>query len=37
VLKADITDPSNYRAAGHFDAWLKARGIIGIPASTRAR
>ena len=30
VLKADITDPSNYRSAKHLDAWLKARGIIGI-------
>ena len=28
VLRADITDPSNYRAAEHLDAWLKARGII---------
>jgi carbamoyl-phosphate synthase small subunit len=30
VLKADITDPSNYRAVEHFDRWLKARGIIAI-------
>ncbi len=30
VMKADITDPSNYRATRHFDAWLKARGIVGI-------
>ncbi|MEE4236294.1 MAG: glutamine-hydrolyzing carbamoyl-phosphate synthase small subunit [Anderseniella sp.] len=30
VLKAGITDPSNYRAAKHLDGWLKARGIIGI-------
>ena len=37
VLKADITDPSSYRAARHFDAWLKARGIIGIAGvDTRA-
>jgi len=37
VLKADITDPSNYRAARHLDAWLKARGIIGIAGvDTRA-
>ncbi len=30
VLHAAITEPSNYRAARHFDAWLKARGIVGI-------
>ena len=30
VLHADITNPSNWRAREHFDAWLKARGIIGI-------
>jgi carbamoyl-phosphate synthase small subunit len=30
ILKADITEPSNYRSAGHFDAWLKARGIVGL-------
>src|ERR1044072_9897119 len=30
VLRADITDPSNYRAVEHFDRWLKASGIIGI-------
>ncbi len=30
VLKADITAPSNYRAAQHLDDWLKARGIVAI-------
>ena len=30
VLRAGVTDPSNYRDIKHFDAWLKARGIIGI-------
>jgi carbamoyl-phosphate synthase small subunit len=30
IFKADITDPSNYRAAKHLDAWLKSRGIIGL-------
>ncbi|MCQ2003674.1 glutamine-hydrolyzing carbamoyl-phosphate synthase small subunit [Rhizobium sp. NRK18] len=30
IFKADITEPSNYRAAKHLDAWLKARGIIGM-------
>lgn len=37
VLRADITDPSNYRASQHLDAWLKARNIIGITGiDTRA-
>jgi carbamoyl-phosphate synthase small subunit len=37
VLKADVTSPSNYRAARRFDDWLKARGIIGISGiDTRA-
>jgi len=30
ILRADITDPSNYRALAHLDAWLKARGIVGL-------
>jgi carbamoyl-phosphate synthase small subunit len=30
VLRADITEPSNYRAQLHFDAWLKSRGLTGI-------
>ena len=37
VLRAAITDPSNYRSAEHLDQWLKARGIIGISGvDTRA-
>jgi len=37
VLKADITNPSNYRAVQKLDAWLKARNIIGIAGiDTRA-
>ena len=28
VLRADVTEPSNYRATEHLDQWLKARGII---------
>jgi carbamoyl-phosphate synthase small subunit len=37
VLRADITEPSNYRAAEHLDTWLKARGIIAITGiDTRA-
>jgi carbamoyl-phosphate synthase small subunit len=30
VLHSAITDPSNYRSSKHLDAWLKARGIIGL-------
>ncbi|MCB1415983.1 MAG: glutamine-hydrolyzing carbamoyl-phosphate synthase small subunit [Nitratireductor sp.] len=30
IFKADITDPSNYRSARHFNDWLKARGIIAM-------
>ncbi|MEM8648856.1 MAG: glutamine-hydrolyzing carbamoyl-phosphate synthase small subunit, partial [Pseudomonadota bacterium] len=30
ILKADITEPSNYRAARHFDEWLKARSIVAL-------
>jgi carbamoyl-phosphate synthase small subunit len=37
ILKAAITDQSNYRATRHFDAWLKARKIVGLSGiDTRA-
>ena len=37
VLQAAITDPSNFRATKHFDAWLKARNIVGMSGvDTRA-
>ncbi|QDG76548.1 glutamine-hydrolyzing carbamoyl-phosphate synthase small subunit [Labrenzia sp. PHM005] len=37
VLAASITDPANYRAAQHLDAWLKSRNLIGISGvDTRA-
>ena len=37
VLRAPITDPSNWRATRHFDQWLKARGIVGLAGiDTRA-
>jgi len=37
VLKADITNPSNYRSTQHLDAWLKEKNIIGIAGvDTRA-
>jgi carbamoyl-phosphate synthase small subunit len=37
VLKADITNPANYRATQKLDAWLKKRNIVGITGiDTRA-
>jgi carbamoyl-phosphate synthase small subunit len=37
VLRADVTGPSNYRAAERLDQWLKARGIAAIAGvDTRA-
>jgi carbamoyl-phosphate synthase small subunit len=30
VLRADITDPSNFRALQHLDGWLAAMGLPGI-------
>jgi carbamoyl-phosphate synthase small subunit len=30
VLRARVTRPSNHRAMEPFDAWLKARGVIGM-------
>ncbi len=37
ILRADITQTSNYRAAEHLDRWLKARNIIAIAGiDTRA-
>ncbi|MBE7732349.1 glutamine-hydrolyzing carbamoyl-phosphate synthase small subunit [Devosia sp. CC-YST696] len=37
VLKADVTNPSNYRAAEKLDVWLKKRNIVGIAGiDTRA-
>jgi len=30
VLRADITDPSNYRSITHLDAWLKTQNLVGI-------
>ncbi len=30
VLRADITDPSNWRATQHLDAWLKSHDLVGI-------
>ena len=37
VLRAEVTEPSNYRAAEQLDQWLKARGIIAIDRRRHAR
>src|SRR6202790_4745578 len=37
VLHSAITQPSNYRATRHLDAWLKSRGVVGLAGiDTRA-
>lgn len=37
ILKADITEPANYRASNHLNAWLASRDIIGLSGiDTRA-
>ncbi len=37
VLRAPVTEPSNYRDQGHLHTWLAARGIIAISGiDTRA-
>lgn len=37
IVREDITDPSNWRAAKHFDAWLKEHNLAGISGvDTRA-
>ena len=30
VLAADITDPANWRATGHLDAWLKSHNLAAV-------
>jgi len=30
VLRADITDPANYRSAQHFDTWLKSHDLPAL-------
>ena len=38
VVKQDVTEPSNWRAAQHLDAWLRAqRHRRASPGWTRAR
>src|ERR1700692_4733601 len=29
IMRADIAGPSNFRAHGRLDSWLKVRGIVG--------
>ena len=37
IMRADLSEPSNYRAKGRLDAWLKSRGVIGLTrVDTRA-
>jgi carbamoyl-phosphate synthase small subunit len=37
ILRAEVTSPSNYRAAERLDTWLRKRNIIGIAGiDTRA-
>ncbi|MCW9002377.1 MAG: glutamine-hydrolyzing carbamoyl-phosphate synthase small subunit, partial [Rhodospirillales bacterium] len=30
VMRAPITDPANWRAAQHFDEWLKSRELVAV-------
>ena len=30
IFRADVTNPSSYRAAEHLDQWLKRRGVIAL-------
>mgnify|MGYP001162883927 FL=1 len=37
VFRADVTHPSNYRATGPLDQWLKRRGVVALAGiDTRA-
>ena len=37
IFRADLSEPSNFRARGRLDAWLRSRGIIGLTGvDTRA-
>jgi len=37
ILRADITEPANWRAVEHYDNWLKASNLVGIAGiDTRA-
>lgn len=30
ILRADITDPANWRSTQHLDAWLTSHGLVGV-------
>jgi len=30
IVRADITQPANWRATQHLDAWLRAKNLVGI-------
>jgi carbamoyl-phosphate synthase small subunit len=30
VIKQDVTEPANWRATQHLDAWLRTRGVAGL-------
>ncbi len=37
VIRADVTEPANYRATRHLDRWLKGHNLVGISGiDTRA-
>ena len=37
IFRADLAEPSNFRARARLDAWLKARGLVGLTGvDTRA-
>ena len=37
IFRAEVSEPSNYRSAGHLDAWLNARGVVALSGiDTRA-
>ena len=37
ILRADITEPANWRSTKHLDSWLKANNIVGLSGiDTRA-
>jgi carbamoyl-phosphate synthase small subunit len=37
IMRADVSAPSNFRAKARLDAWLKARGVVGVTGvDTRA-
>ena len=30
VMRADITEPANWRSSGHLDAWLKSQNMVAV-------